>query len=265
FLDVGQGDAALLRFPNGKNWMIDAGGLRGSSFDVGEKIIAPALWRSGVYSLDRLVISHPHVDHFSGAMSLVELFSPRAFVSSGVAPSEEDDVLWRELLKLLLQKHIKQEMIAVPYPSWQEGEISIRLLHPPEYDVRFLDPNEGSLVLSIQYQDVRALFMGDGGLLAEAMLKKSIDRHDILKVGHHGSRTSTGWEFLAEVDPRIAIVSVGAQNRYGLPDEEVLKRLSRHGVEVYRTDQDGAVTITTDGNRIKSKLSSPSVLIGDLM
>jgi competence protein ComEC len=142
----------------------------------------------------------------------------------------------------------------IPWKAGRPGDrfdldsVSFTLLHPDTAWAEWgQDLNEDSIVLLIRYRGFEALFPGDAGLRAESLLAGRVGRVDLLKVGHHGSRSATGDRWLDELRPRVAVISSGAGNRYGHPSPEALDRLAGHGVSVWRTDREGEVTVTTDG------------------
>ena len=243
-VDVGQGDAILVQFPTGQSLLVDAGGL-GGRFDVGDRVISPALWASGVRSLDWLAISHADLDHIGGARSLAATFRPREIWEGVPVPREPErrrlglvSVVWREL-----QQH----------DSLRIGDVTIEVLHPPRPDwERQRVRNEDSLVLRLRYRDVDMLLTGDVGAETERML--TVDRDPaplrILKVAHHGSRTSSTAAFIERFAPHVALISVGRANPFGHPAPEVVERLRTAAATVFRTDRDGAAVIETDGRSL---------------
>lgn len=244
FLDVGQGDAALIRTPRGHLVVIDAG-PRGDQFDAGAARVVPAIRRSGG-QVDLMLLSHAHADHMGGAPSVLREV-PVGLVVEPAIPSA--DPAYRALL----------DAVARSGARWRPGRmgqevvidsVSISLLLPDTtWGGWGLDLNEGSLVALVQYRDFRALLAGDAGWAAESLLAGRVGPVDVLKVGHHGSRTATGGCFLAESSPAVAVISVGRQNRYGHPAPGTLRRLGTEQASVWRTDLEGAIDVLTDGRR----------------
>ncbi|HKB07799.1 MAG TPA: DNA internalization-related competence protein ComEC/Rec2 [Candidatus Polarisedimenticolia bacterium] len=244
-LDVGQGDAILLVFPGGPTMLVDAGGFTRSEFDVGAKVVAPALRKLGHLKLDILAITHAHRDHLGGAMSILRSFSPRS-VWLGRMPGEG--------AALTLERQAARQGIPVLFPrrgvTIMMGGVRVEVLNPGAgVPARGPAINDDSLVLRLTFGNRRVLLTGD----LESGLERILTDEgrdvgaDLLKVGHHGSRTSTSAAFLERVRPGLAVISVGSANPWGHPDAEVLRRLQAAGVALYRTDRDGAVAFTTDG------------------
>jgi competence protein ComEC len=244
-LDVGQGDSILVRFPDGASMLIDSGGFSRTSFDVGARVVAPALRALGCLTIDILAITHAHRDHLGGAAAVLREFSPGA-VWLGWMP--EDDPGVRAILMMAAARRIP-----VLFPRrgvrLRVGGASLEFLNPASRNVGSGPANDDSLVVRISYARRRALLMGDLEAPREAeLVAEGRDlAADLLKVGHHGSRTSTTSPFLMRVAPSLAIISVGVTNPWGHPDPEVLDRLRAAGVRILRTDETGAVRVSTDG------------------
>jgi competence protein ComEC len=245
FLDVGQGDGAVVRTPGGHWVMIDAGPI-GERNDAGRRIVAPFLARQGARALTAVVVSHAHADHLGGVPAVLARLRTGEVVEPGrLTP---DPAYSRFLTDL--------DSARIPWHPARTGErfvldgVSFTVLHPsPNWEGWGEDLNEDSVVLLVEYGAFQAVFAGDAGLRAEAEMRGRVRRVDLLKVGHHGSRGSTGDEWLDSLAPRVGIISVG-RNDYGHPAPETLRRLAAHGVEVRRTDQDGTVTVTSDGQQM---------------
>ncbi len=242
FLDVGQGDGAVLRTPGGR-WVVIDAGPRSSYSDAGRRVVVPFLAGRRVRELAVLVVSHAHADHLGGVRSVLDRF-PAALV---LEPGERvNDPLYYGFL----------DDLAASRTAWhaaRRGErfvldgVGFTVLHPdPFWHGWQEDVNEDSLVLLVEYGSFQALFAGDAGFPAEADMRSATGAVDLLKVGHHGSRGSTGDEWLDSLRPRVAVISVG-ENKYGHPSPPTLQRLRSHKVDVWRTDRDGLVTVTTDG------------------
>lgn len=244
FLDVGQGDGALLRTPAG-HWMLIDAGPRSEHVDAGRRIVIPYLLRQGVRELAVAVVSHAHADHLGGLPSVLERFPARLVIEPGDPVA---DPLYYEFLDELASE-------SIPWHAGRRGErftvdsIGFTILHPYEWNHWGEDLNEDSVVLLVEYGDFQAIFAGDAGFPAEAAMRSESRGIDLLKVGHHGSRWSTGDEWLDSLRPSAAVISVGSNN-YGHPSPETLERLSHHQVATWRTDRDGSVTVRTDGHRM---------------
>ncbi|HRY29747.1 MAG TPA: ComEC/Rec2 family competence protein [Elusimicrobiota bacterium] len=253
FLDVGQGDSTFIKTPNGRTVLIDGGGTPAWSdldFEPGREVVVPFLEERGVLKLDYVVISHPHGDHIAG---LLEVFR-RVPVKNLVDPAlEAEEPEYSELLKLA--KKNKTEYVVVG-----EGDLlpidpalEVRVLSPPR-DYVYPDLNNSSCVLRITYRNVSFLLTGDIEEDAENRLAREYKnklRSQILKVPHHGSRTSTSLRFLDLVKPETGIVMVGRGNLFGHPHPQSLSRFRARNILLYRTDNDGNVTVRTDGLHYK--------------
>jgi len=252
-IDVGQGDSILLVFPDGKRLLIDGGGIPSfghgthSQLDTGEDVVAPYLWEREFRSIDVVALSHAHADHIGGLPAIVRDFRPKE-VWTGATP---DDPLWRKLRQASAQAGARISALHAG-DRFAFGGAQIEVLAPlPDYVPGDIPKNDDSLVIRVRYGRHSFLLCGDAEKPIERrMLEESeIQLTDVLKVAHHGSRTSSTDEFLSAAGPLFSVISVGADNRYGHPNREVLSRLLAHGSVVYRTDIDGLVSIRTDGKR----------------
>jgi competence protein ComEC len=236
FLDVGQGDAILIQTPDGRQILVDGGPSPSALLDqLGE--VMPFWDRT----LDLVVLTHGDADHLSGLIPIFDRYKVATVVDT-VGPGDKGAESW---LAALSAAHIARQP-AVRGARIDAGATVLTVLSPRDGNSG-LASNNDSLVLRLDYGASSALLTGDAETEAEQeMLEAGLPlRADVLKVGHHGSNASTSANFLAAVQPRLAVISVGADNRFGHPAPELLKRLS--GTEILRTDQCGRIELVTDG------------------
>jgi competence protein ComEC len=250
FLDVGQGDAAVVRFPGGKTMVIDGGGSPDGSFDPGERIVAPYLWRNKIKKIDTLVNTHPHPDHLQGLLFLLDNFAVEKVLSNG---DQTGDSPWLE--KLLDSSGERLQVVGWGERAREVSGVKIEFLHPlrdPEKQV-YSNPNDASLVIRLTYGEIRLLFCGDVEAAAEEeILRRGAEiTSTIMKVPHHGSKTSSTPGFLEKVCPKYAVFTVRGGKGVPLPNRAVLERYEKMGVKILRSDHDGAITFTTDGKDLK--------------
>src|SRR5512143_2865658 len=245
FLDVGQGDAAALRTPAG-HWVLIDGGPRTPQGDAGRRVVLPFLRRLGAGALALVVATHGDADHLGGLPAVVEALPPRIVFEPG-------EPLGRPLYLEFLADVERAGATWHPARTGDRVEldgVTFEVLSPDSgWAAQQEDVNEQSVVLLVTYGATRLLFMGDAGVPVEGRLARRVGHVDLLKVGHHGSRSATSDEWLSELTPAEAVISVGAHNTYGHPAPEVLARLLQHHVATLRTDQLGTITFTTDGHR----------------
>jgi len=258
FIDVGQGDSILVEFPKGKKMLIDGGGLYDDRFDIGKNVIAPFLWKKKIRRIDNLVLTHPDPDHLKGLIFIASQFSVGQFWDNGFQ-TESDFYL--QLKKILAEKNIQAQSLSERTPAQIINGVETSFLNPPAWEpaqrnVQSLSNlNNSSLVMRLRFKNVSILLTGDIQKEAEGRMLRKDDllRSNILKIPHHGSSSSSSSAFLERVKPTYAILSVGERNIGRLPHPEVLKRYSQLGIEVYRTDKNGAITVVTDGEKIVIK------------
>ena len=250
FLDVGQGDAAVINFPRGKVMVIDGGGTPDGSFDPGERIVAPYLWRMKRKKIDYLVNSHPHPDHLQGLIFLLENFEIGKVWNNG--EKAEDFLLTEKFLTLANGRLQTMDRGEVPQ---EIGGVRIQFLHPPPMRKKWqiFRGNDASLVLRLTLGEVSFLFCGDVESAAEGeILRKWAKLHStVLKVPHHGSKKSSTEKFVKRVRPKFAVFTVKAGGRQRLPHPSVLERYESLGAKTYRTDRDGTITFITDGRDLR--------------
>ena len=259
-LDVGQGDAAIVRFPDRTTMLID-GGIRHSyydekrqrqfEYDVGERIIEPFLNSNGIRELDLVVLSHPDLDHGGGLGYILQNYKVKRII--GIADMQLDSQTHRRLRSIAKERGIPYSF---PYASEIDltATATLNLLHPIDAEsTNLLDDNKNddSLVIKLSYGEVDILFTGDIEYKGETRLIASYQdlKSEIIKVPHHGSNTSSSAQFIDVVQPRFAIYSLGQRNRFQLPHPEVVERYRKRNCTQLRTDQLGAITVKTDGRR----------------
>lgn len=257
-IDVGQGDALLAAFPGGGILLVDGGGVRSFDpksrprLDMGEDVVAPYLWTRSMRRVDWIAVTHPDQDHIGGVSALVRNFRPKElWLGAAPPPASPQYRQWQELLETAAECGVR----AVTLNAGDRrdfGAVRMDVLAPPLIRGASLSPNNGSLVIRLQYGERAFLLPGDIERRIETGLLRSglVTAADVLKLAHHGSRTSTSDPFLAAVRPAIALVSAGHANPYGHPHPDVLRRLTDQGIAVLRTDELGMVTIRTDGHRL---------------
>jgi competence protein ComEC len=242
-LAVGQGDAIAIRTPKGR-WVLVDGGPRLGGSDAGARVVVPFLRRHGVRALAALVVSHGDADHLGGVPAVLTRV-PTALVLEPGQPLASE--LYREYLSTVDRTGVAWRAARAGDTLSVDG-VTLAVLHPgPAWMRRETRPNENSVVVRLSFGAFDVLLTGDVGVPVEAALAGAVGQVEVLKVGHHGSAGSTGPAWLAEVQPKVAVVSVGARNRYGHPAPDVLARLATADAAVYRTDTQGAVTIRSDG------------------
>ena len=242
-LDVGQGDSSLIRLKN-KNILIDTGG--NINYDISKNILIPYFKSVGIKKIDYLVLTHGDYDHMGEAINLVENFKvEKVIFNCGLYNDLEN-----ELIEVLDKKKIKY------YSCIKELNIDNNKLHflqTKEYD----NENENSNVIYTELNGYKFMFMGDAGVEKEKDIleKYNVSKIDVLKIGHHGSKTSSDKSFIDEMNPKYSVISVGKNNRYGHPNKEVLNNLDNS--KIYRTDQDGSIMFKIKNNKLKLKTCSP--------
>ena len=258
-IDVGQGSSALVELPGGLCILADGGGFYDNRFDVGARVVGPLLWKRKIATVEILVLSHPDPDHLNGLLFIARHFNVRE-VWMNHQPAETEP--YRDFLRIVSEKDI---CVAGPKdlvrPRMING-VRFQALYPP---VDFLErkakdswrtPNNNSLVLKVSFQNISFLLPGDIEAEAERELTAlacTTLKSDVLLVPHHGSRSSSTPRFLKCVKPEIGIISSGWRNIFGMPPQKILKRYEALGSHIFRTDRQGAITITTDGEYLSVK------------
>ena len=244
-LDVGQGDATVVELPGSKVLLIDAGGTATGTFDTGEAIVAPFLRSRKIVNLDYAMVSHPRVDHYGGMRSMVKEFAPTEFWSG---TGKRQNTGFENLEETIAVSQVQRRTLNNTEPCRLIDAVKLCVIHPPSNS-----GDDASVVLRLEFGKVRLLFAGDVDKREEQLLQENPEdlRSAVVKVPRHGSATSSSEPFVTAVRPRLAIFSVGARNRFGFPKEEIVARYREVGAEILRTDEDGAITLETDGSTIR--------------
>lgn len=246
-IDVGQGDALALRLPSGR-WVVVDAGPRHPRFDAGARRVVPYLRRYGARRVEALILSHPHLDHVGGAAAVLEGFP----VGGILDPSRPVPLgAWLDVLRLGRERGISWWPARVGRQASLDG-VHFQLLHPDGATVageEVTDWNELSIVLLVRFGTGAVLLTGDAGREVEERILEGLPRLSVLKVGHHGSRTSSSASLLDRSRPRVAVIPVGDGNRYGHPHRNVTARYHERSIPLFRTDRDGdlRVRIRRDG------------------
>lgn len=254
FIDVGQGDSVLIKLPNGKGvYLIDTGGTiqfpveewkkRKEPFEVGKNVVVPYLKSKGITKIDKLILTHGDMDHIGGASAVIENIRVKEIVLPDVL---EQSVLEKNLINNARGKGIQIKFVKSG-DSWKVSDTSFRILSPSKEN--YTNRNDGSIVLYAELGGLRWLFTGDLEKEGEEQLIHNYPNVtvDILKIGHHGSHSSTTTALLDRYNPKVAIISVGRSNRFGHPHPDVINRLDERKIKIFRTDQQGAITYFFSG------------------
>ncbi|HEX5032929.1 MAG TPA: ComEC/Rec2 family competence protein, partial [bacterium] len=243
--DVGQGESLLLELPEGQGLLLDGGGFPGSDFDVGRNVLMPELLARGRRRLEVMALSHPDADHAKGLRYLLDRLPPEELwigIGTEVHPGFAD-------LKELARSRGVALRVLSQGQRWKFGGADFEVLWPPDHSVGLSD-NNSSLVLRVCHFEYCLLLTGDIEAETEAALLRQARETAVLKVAHHGSKTSSTPEFLTAWRPKVALISAGEGNRYRLPHRQVLDELEERGIHVLRTDRDGEL-------RVKDLKASP--------
>ncbi len=244
-LNVGQGDAAVLELPGSKVMLVDAGGAAVGDFDTGEAIVAPYLRSRKILKVDYLVVTHPRIDHYGGMRAILTEFSPQEFWSGS---ARGQTIRFDDLDEAVTQANLSRVALDDRQPCRKIDPITLCALYPAADK-----SEEGSVVLRLEFGNLRYLFAGDIDKRDETLLLQRADevRSAVLKVPRHGSPTASTREFIAAVRPAVAVISAGARSRSEAQREEVAERSRQAGAEILRTSHDGAVIVETDGNTLR--------------
>jgi competence protein ComEC len=252
-IDVGQGNSTLVSLPGGYHMLVDGGGFAESTFDCGKSVLSPFLHHQRINRIDTVVLSHPHPDHMMGLIYMMNNFNVRQLWKSVVPVDTAIFPQWGRAIRI---NDIKVSTLSNTSPETIINGVIIKILWPPDYsadklqDLSFDEINDASLVLKITFGKISFLIPGDiSAEVEKKLIKSGADlKSDVLVVPHHGSRLSSSPEFIKAVGCRYAIVSAGKFNIFRHPHPSVVQKYKDAGAVVLRTDMDGAITLTTDGN-----------------
>jgi competence protein ComEC len=250
-LDVGQGDAIVVQLPNGKTILVDAGPID-SKRDAGTRTIVPFLKRNEIEKIDALFISHPHADHLGGLPALLREFDVGTIYECG---AKSESKLVSEIERLTDSLQIQSQKLTAGSIVSLDSMVRLYILHPfIGEDSLDENLNNHSLVIKLVYGETSILFSGDAETPAEREITSAFGDFldsDMLKVGHHGSITSSSEELLDDVTPKYALVSVGNKNKFKHPSPMVMQRIQDRGCRILRTDKFGAIVLESDGKSWK--------------
>ena len=246
FIDVHQGDCALVITPNGRAMMFDTGGIREHTYDVGGRVVVPYLKHFGVTKLDYIFLSHSHEDHCEAVGSILKKMpvdhiitssEPKSLYANAFGMSETDPDL--EVIRPAIEDEI-----------FDIDGVKVEVIYAPKFKEGG-GANEFSNVYRVSYGRASFLFTGDLIVEGEQEILDRNIKSTVLKVGHHGSVTSSGEDFLRAVEPKYAVICVGANNTFGHPRQQIIERLNELGIAIKRTDLDGSIVFSTDGNELR--------------
>lgn len=239
FIDVGQGDSILLQ--NGERFMLIDGGTNSST----NKVLS-YLEKTGVKTLDYVIATHPHEDHIGGIDKVIDNYQIETLYMPKVTANTKT---FKDVVESMKKKNLKAKA-PVAGEEFEFGEAKVTIIAPN--NSTYEDINNYSIVLKVVYGENSFLFTGDAESLSEKeILKKGLDiKADVIKLGHHGSRTSSSLAFLKEVNPKYGVITLGKDNDYGHPHKEVMERVNGMNIKIYRTDEKGDIVIVSDGKDI---------------
>lgn len=237
FIDVGQADSILVLLPNGEDMLIDAG-QNGDGDDV-----TAYLEKQGVIDIEYAIGTHPHADHIGGMDDVLRAFPTDVLYMPSLSA---DTKTYKDVLSAAEEKNVPIQTAAAGVTVYDSDGLSITMVAPVGDSS---DPNDASAVLLVTYLNRAFLFTGDAEEKSEAEIEGNIEA-DVLKVGHHGASTSSSEVFLSRINPQYAVISVGEGNSYGHPTDQTLSRLAAIGATVLRTDEEGTIVFTSDGDSL---------------
>lgn len=243
YIDVGQGDSTFIELPDGTSMLIDAGEI-----DQGDKV-STYIFNQGYDTINYVVATHAHSDHIGGMADVLNTFNVNNFYMTDSAATT---VVYEKMLEAVEESNAFVHTVMAGDTILNSGDLSIEVVAPKVFDEE--EQNNNSIVIKITYGDTKLLFTGDAEKEEEDGIWTNI-KCDVLKIGHHGSSSSTTSNFLKKVEPKYAVISCGLGNSYGHPTDEVLTRLEKNNIEVYRTDLQGTIVVSSDGKTINFNIS----------
>lgn len=246
FIDVGQGDSILLEFPNGKNMLIDAG----ESYESDR--VQSFIRQMGFSSLDYVIGTHPHTDHIGGLENIISNYNVGEIYLPKVVHTSKT---YEDLLTAISERGYKVNNAKAGTLIIDEDGLLVKILSPKNSN--YSELNNYSVVIKIVFGNTSFLFMGDAETVVEDEILDEVNA-DVVKVGHHGSDTSSSEEFVKSVNAKYAVIMSGFDNQYDLPDKAIVDRWKSNGAEVYNTSENGNVIITSDGRNITVEVEHES-------
>ena len=238
FIDVGQGDSTFIELPNGQTMLIDAGEI-----DQGDKVVA-YIYEHGYDTINYVVATHAHSDHIGGLPYVLDNFNVDAVIMTS---DKSDTQIFTHLFTAIYLNGADLRYVLAGDVLIKEDQLLVEVVAPK--DLFDNDHNNNSVVIKLTYGNNKFLFAGDAEKAEEAAIRTNI-KCDLLKVGHHGGKTSSSYNFLKKVNPKFAIISCGLDNKYGHPTNAVLNRLKKRKIKLFRTDLQGTIIVESDGNTI---------------
>lgn len=245
FIDVGQGDSCLITTPQNKKVIVDSGGSE--SYDVGKNVLLPYLLDKRITKIDYIMISHFDTDHCKGFEYVLENIKVKNVIISKQSETSEN---FKQIMKIIRKKRINLIIVQKGTKIKIDNFTTVDILSPQSENIAD-NMNDNSIVAKFEAYNFSILFTGDASeKIEKELIKEKINlKSDILKVSHHGSKTGTSEEFLKSVKPKIALIGVGENNKFGHPSKDVIKRLTENKVKIYRTDTDGEISIKIKKNK----------------
>ena len=239
FIDVGQGDSCLITTPQNKKVIVDSGGSE--SYDVGKNVLLPYLLDKRITKIDYIMISHFDTDHCKGFEYVLENIKVKNVIISKQSETSEN---FKQIMKIIRKKRINLIIVQKETKIKIDNFTTVDILSPQSENIAD-NMNDNSIVAKFEAYNFSILFTGDASeKIEKELIKEKINlKSDILKVSHHGSKTGTSEEFLKSVKPKIALIGVGENNKFGHPTKDVIKRLTENKIKIYRTDTDGEIRI----------------------